>query len=70
MRVFWFFGGSRYSIPMNEGQATLEWLFSEQLRIDREWSTRDDDGFTWWPFRHAAPCVPSMAAAMKSAAYC
>jgi hypothetical protein len=33
---------------MNVGQQTIEWLYSEQLKIDAEWSIRTAKGFTWW----------------------
>lgn len=34
---------------MNSGQATLDWLFREQLQIDKEWSEQTPRGFVWWP---------------------
>ena len=33
---------------MNAGSATIDWLYSEQLRVDPEWSLRDARGFNWW----------------------
>jgi len=38
---------------MNVGQQTIEWLFSEQLKVDREWSVRTAKGFRWWAHKHA-----------------
>ena len=38
---------------MNAGQQTVEWLFSEQLKVDAEWSVRTAKGFTWWAYRNA-----------------
>lgn len=38
---------------MNVGQQTIEWLYSEQLKVDAEWSVRIANGFTWWGYRNA-----------------
>lgn len=38
---------------MNAGQKALEWLYTDQLKVDAEWSVRTPTGFTWWPHRHA-----------------
>ncbi|MCX5977798.1 MAG: hypothetical protein NTV33_13525 [Coprothermobacterota bacterium] len=38
---------------MNTGKHTLEWLFTEQLMIDEEWSTPTPRGFCWWADRNA-----------------
>jgi len=38
---------------MNVGQQTLDWLYSEQLKVDREWSVRTPSGFKWWAYKHA-----------------
>lgn len=38
---------------MNVGQQTVDWLYSEQLKVDPEWSTRTSRGFTWWAHKHA-----------------
>lgn len=38
---------------MYTGADTVEWLFHEQLQVDRQWSGRFDGGFTWWADRHA-----------------
>ena len=38
---------------MNTGEASIEWLFSEQLKVDAEWSIRTPTGFKWWADRHA-----------------
>lgn len=36
----------------NAGVKTLEWLFSEQLKVDAEWSMRTTKGFQWWADKH------------------
>lgn len=38
---------------MNPGKKTIDWLKSEQLRIDPEWMIETQNGLTWWPGRHA-----------------
>ena len=38
---------------MNAGEASIEWLFSEQLRVDEEWSIRTPTGFKWWADKNA-----------------
>ena len=38
---------------MNAGNATIDWLYEEQFRVDDEWSIRRPDGFLWWPHRNA-----------------
>lgn len=38
---------------MNVGQQTVEWLYSEQLKVDDEWSVRTPRGFKWWAHKHA-----------------
>jgi hypothetical protein len=37
---------------MNAGMKTIEWLFSEQLRVDDKWSVRTPNGFRWWADRN------------------
>ena len=37
---------------MNTGIKTIEWLFSEQLRVDDKWSVRTPNGFRWWADRN------------------
>jgi hypothetical protein len=37
----------------NAGVRTLEWLFSEQLKVDAEWSMRTPNGFQWWADKNA-----------------
>ena len=37
---------------MNTGMKTIEWLFSEQLRVDDKWSVRTPNGFRWWADRN------------------
>ena len=32
---------------------TVEWLFSEQLKVDSEWSVRTPTGFRWWAYKNA-----------------
>jgi len=38
---------------MNTGEAALDWLDREQLRVDPEWSVKTSNGFRWWPDQHA-----------------
>jgi hypothetical protein len=38
---------------MNTGQASIEWLYSEKLRVDEEWSVRTPRGFKWWADKNA-----------------
>ena len=38
---------------MNAGQATIEWLYNDQLQVDDEWAVRTPDGFRWWAYRNA-----------------
>lgn len=38
---------------MNAGIKTVEWLFSEQLQVDSEWSVRTSAGFRWWADKNA-----------------
>jgi hypothetical protein len=38
---------------MNTGTESIEWLYSEQLRVDPEWSIRTPKGFTWWADKNA-----------------
>jgi len=38
---------------MNTGQASLEWLYSEQLKVDEEWSIQIPNGFKWWADQNA-----------------
>lgn len=38
---------------MDVGQQTIEWLSSDQLKVDREWSVRLASGFKWWAYKHA-----------------
>jgi hypothetical protein len=38
---------------MNAGEQTIQWLFEDQLRVDREWSVKRPTGFTWWADHHA-----------------
>lgn len=33
---------------MNIAEEIIEWLYSEHLRVDEEWSYRLPTGFTWW----------------------
>jgi hypothetical protein len=37
---------------MNTGMKTIEWLFSEQLKVDDKWSVRTPNGFRWWVDRN------------------
>ncbi len=38
---------------MNAGKKTVDWLRTEQLQVDAEWSVDLPNGFTWWPHRNA-----------------
>jgi hypothetical protein len=38
---------------MNPGEATVDWLYRESLRVDDAWSVRTRNGFTWWPGQNA-----------------
>ena len=38
---------------VNVAEHTLDWLFTEQLHIDEQWSYRLPTGFTWWADQHA-----------------
>lgn len=38
---------------MNIGEQIIEWLYSEQLQVDEQWSVRTDRGFTWWADHNA-----------------
>lgn len=33
---------------MNTGEKVINWLYTEQLKVDAEWSIRARAGFTWW----------------------
>ena len=33
---------------MNAGTRSIEWLFSERLKVDRHWAVRTPEGFRWW----------------------
>ena len=37
----------------NLGKETIDWLYHEQLKVDREWSVRTENGFRWWAYRNA-----------------
>lgn len=38
---------------MTCGESVIEWLYSEQLKVDPEWSIRHCKGFTWWAHEYA-----------------
>ena len=38
---------------MNAGTRSIEWLFSEQLKVDRHWAVRTPEGFRWWADKQA-----------------
>lgn len=38
---------------MNTGERTIEWLFNNQLQVDREWSIKTKTGFRWWADKNA-----------------
>jgi hypothetical protein len=33
---------------VNAGTRSIEWLFSEHLKVDRHWAVRTPEGFRWW----------------------
>ena len=38
---------------MDAGTRAIEWLFSEQLKVDRHWAVRSPNGFQWWADKQA-----------------
>jgi hypothetical protein len=38
---------------MNIGVNTIEWLYSDQLKIDEKWSVKTKNGFKWWADKNA-----------------
>jgi hypothetical protein len=38
---------------MNVGEQTIDWLYTDQLKVDDEWSERITGGFTWWADKNA-----------------
>jgi hypothetical protein len=38
---------------MNTGQMVIDYLFSEMMHVDEQWSIRTMDGFTWWADKNA-----------------
>lgn len=38
---------------MDAGTRAIEWLFTEQLKIDRHWAERSPNGFRWWADKQA-----------------
>ena len=38
---------------MDAGTRALEWLFTEQLKVDRHWAVREPNGFRWWADKQA-----------------
>ena len=38
---------------MDAGTRALEWLFTEQLKVDRHWAVRTPNGFRWWADKQA-----------------
>ena len=38
---------------MDAGTRAIEWLFTEQLKVDRHWAVRSPDGFRWWADKQA-----------------
>ena len=38
---------------MNTGNECVEWLYSEQLKVDDEWAIRTPNGFKWWADKNA-----------------
>lgn len=43
----WAAGGG-----VNPGRRVIEWLRTQQLKVDPEWSVQTEGGFAWWPYRH------------------
>ena len=39
--------------PLNIAEQIVDWLFTEQLRIDEQWSYLLPTGFTWWADEYA-----------------
>lgn len=39
--------------PLNIAEQIVDWLFTEQLRIDEQWSYLLPTGFTWWADQYA-----------------
>ncbi len=35
----------------NPGRRVIEWLRTQQLKVDPEWSVETEGGFAWWPYR-------------------
>jgi hypothetical protein len=40
-------------MDMNAGTRALDWLFTEQLKVDRHWAVRSPTGFQWWADKQA-----------------
>ena len=38
---------------MDAGTRAIEWLFTEQLKVDRHWAVRSPNGFRWWADKQA-----------------
>ncbi len=38
---------------MDAGTRAIEWLFTEQLKVDRHWAVRFENGFRWWADKQA-----------------
>ena len=38
---------------MNTGEKTIEWLYRDQLKVDKKWSVKSANGFTWWADKNA-----------------
>jgi len=38
---------------MNTGKHSIEWLYHEQLKIDKEWAIQTPKGFKWWADKNA-----------------
>ena len=38
---------------MYTGKQTIDWLYSEQLKVDKEWAVKTPNGFRWWADKNA-----------------
>jgi hypothetical protein len=38
---------------VDAGTRAIEWLFTEQLKVDRHWAVRSPNGFRWWADKQA-----------------
>src|SRR5262249_9799728 len=38
---------------MNAGDKTIDWLYRDQLQVDKKWSVKLPRGFMWWADQNA-----------------